>query len=279
MDAVDLHTHTTASDGLLSPTAIVHLAKEKGLRAVAISDHDTVTGIEEAQAAGEELGVEVVPGVEISSLWKDREIHMLGYFIDIHDPLLLKRLEAQRNVRQVRNQMMIDKLNQLGISITMDEVIAKSRSKKGTLNVGRPHIGEVLIEKGIVMNMNEAFDRYLGRDGQAYITPERITPHEAIDLIRKSGGVAVLAHPGLYDFDELISELVSRGLDGIEYNHPDHDEEAKDRYRAMADHWNLIYTAGSDFHGERHGSMYHADLGTCTVPYEQVKALKQAANR
>lgn len=279
MNQVDLHSHTTASDGLFSPAAVVERAKEKGLRAVAICDHDTVTGIKEAQAIGEKLGVEVVPGVEISSLWKNREIHMLGYFINVDSEQLQERLKAQRNVRQVRNQMMITRLNELGIPITLHEVTAKSRNKQGGLNVGRPHIAEVLIEKGIVKDMNEAFDRYLGKDGQAYVTPERITPHEAIDLIHQSGGVAVLAHPGLYQFDELIPELVARGLDGLEYNHPDHDEESKARYRAMADQWGLIYTAGSDFHGERYGSMYHADLGTCTVSYQQVKALKQAVQR
>lgn len=276
---VDLHCHTTASDGLLTPAQVVRLAKEVGLKAVAITDHDTVAGVEEARAAGAELGVEVVPGVEISTLWNGREIHMLGYFIDTQNPDLLKKLEAQRDVRKLRNRMMIEKLNELGIEITMQEVVAKKRGKAPGLNVGRPHIAEVLIDKGVVQSMDEAFDRYLGRDGLAYVTPERISPHDAIDLVHASGGVAVIAHPGLYEQDDLIPELARKGLNGIEVNHPDHPEQAKEKYEAMAEKYHLIATAGSDFHGERNGSMYHAQLGTCTVDYTHLIALKRAAER
>ncbi|SEN06974.1 PHP domain-containing protein [Lihuaxuella thermophila] len=272
---VDLHCHTTASDGLLTPAQVVRLAKEAGLAAVAITDHDTVAGVEEAKQAGSELGVEVVPGVEISTLWNGREIHMLGYFIDTQHPDLLNKLKAQREVRKLRNRMMIEKLNELGIDITMEEVEAKKRGPN--LNVGRPHIAEVLIDKGVVQSMDEAFDRFLGRDGLAYVTPERISPQDAIELVHASGGVAVIAHPGLYERDELIPELVRKGLNGIEVNHPDHPEQAKERYRLLAEQYQLIATAGSDFHGERNGSMYHAPLGTCTVDYTSLTALKSAA--
>ncbi|MBA4493289.1 PHP domain-containing protein [Paenactinomyces guangxiensis] len=279
MERVDLHSHTTASDGLLRPDQVIQLAREVGLKAVAITDHDTVSGIEEAQEEGRKLGIKVVPGVEISTLWDGKEIHMLGYYIYPHDPELLKKLEDLRDVRKIRNQMMISKLNQLGIEITLEEVAEKSKRKAPGLNVGRPHIAEVLIDKGVVGSMDEAFDRYLGRDGLAYVTPKRITPFEAIDIIHGGGGVAVIAHPGLYEQDEVIPQLVECGLDGIEVNHPDHTEEAKRRYRGIAEKYHLIATAGSDFHGERNGSMYHAQLGTCTADYSRVKELKQAAGK
>lgn len=275
MNRVDLHSHTTASDGLLSPTEVVRLARQKGLAAVAITDHDIVSGIDEAIVEGKNLGVEVIPGVELSTLWNGKEIHMLGLFIDYQDQELLKRLEKQRGVRHRRNQMMIQKLNQLGIPITLEEVEAKKRGDSTKRNVGRPHIAEVLIEKGIVRDMNEAFDQYLGHGGKAYVTPERITPFDAIKWIHQSKGVAVIAHPGLYEQDDLIPLLVRNGLDGIEVDHPDHTEEDRKRYQKMAEEYDLVATAGSDFHGERHGSMYHAPLGTCTVSYEPVLRLKQ----
>lgn len=279
MKKADLHAHTTVSDGLFSPAGLVRLAKEVGLAAVAVTDHDTVFGVEEAQEEGKKLGIEVVPGVEMSTLWQGKEIHMLGYFINHQDPELLKRLEELRDVRKKRNRMMIEKLNQLGIAITLEEVVEKKRRKNPDVNVGRPHIAEVLIDKGVVRSMDEAFDQYLGRDGKAYVTPDRITPQEAIQIIHASGGVAVIAHPGLYEQDDLIPQLVAAGLDGIEVNHPDHREEDKKRYQAMVEQYDLIHTAGSDFHGERNGSMYHAQLGTCTVQIEQVETLRQAIPR
>jgi predicted metal-dependent phosphoesterase TrpH len=277
MGKVDFHSHTTASDGLLKPLEVVKLAKEVGLSAVGITDHDTVAGVEEALAVGEKLGIIVVPGVEISTLWHGKEIHMLGLFVDHRNTLLLKKLEEQRNVRKLRNRMMIEKLNELGIDITLEEVEAKKRGKGPDMNVGRPHIAEVLIDKGIVHTMDEAFDQYLGRDGKAYVTPERISPTDAIELIHTSGGVAVIAHPGLYEQDDLIPLLVEKGLDGIEVNHPDHTEAAKEKYVAMAKRYNLIATAGSDFHGERNGSMYHAMLGTCTTDVSVVDSLRSMA--
>lgn len=265
MGRVDLHVHTTGSDGLLSPTEVVKLAKEAGLSGLAITDHDSVSGVEEAIAAGQEEGIRVVPGVELSTLWQGKEIHMLGLNIDFRDARLLEKLKKQRGVRQERNRMMIEKLNELGIAITLDEVMAKKRGEGPADNVGRPHIAEVLIDKGVVTTMNEAFDQYLGKDGKAYVTPKRISPIEAIQLIHQSNGKAVIAHPGLYQQDDLISRLVEEGLDGIEVNHPDHTDEDKQKYMKLAQAYGLMMTAGSDFHGERHGSMFHAPLGTCTV--------------
>jgi predicted metal-dependent phosphoesterase TrpH len=274
MKRMDCHVHTTASDGIHSPSEVVRLARKAGLAAVAITDHDTVSGIDEAMEEGKRLGIDVVPGVEISTLWQGKEIHMLGLFLNHQDPFLTAKLEELRNVRVLRNRMMIKKLNQLGIDITLEEVEARKKGK-ADLNVGRPHIAEVLIEKGVVRTMNEAFDLYLGKDGKAYVTPDRISPMEAVNLIHRSGGAAVIAHPGLYGLDELIPLLVEKGLDGIEVNHPDHAEEDRERYYRMAIEYRLIATAGSDFHGERNGSMYHAPLGTCTVDVETILALRE----
>ncbi|WP_206425307.1 PHP domain-containing protein [Staphylospora marina] len=278
MRMTDCHAHTTASDGLHSPTEVVRIARDAGLYAVAVTDHDSVDGVEEALEAGKRWGMEVIPGVEISTLWQGREIHMLGLFIDHKDPGLLEKLEELRDVRRRRNLMMIDKLNELGIDLTLEEVEAKKRGK-ADLNVGRPHIAEVLMEKGIVRSMEEAFDKYLGKNGLAYVTPDRISPVEAIRLIHRSKGAAVIAHPGLYGMDEILPWLVENGLDGIEVNHPDHTEEDKARYLRLAEQWNLAVTAGSDFHGERNGSMYHAPLGTCRLEWERALLLKERAEK
>ncbi len=276
MSRVDLHAHTTASDGLFTPTQLVEHAKKVGLQGVALTDHDIVSGIEEALEAGKRWGIEVIPGVEISTLWEKKEIHILGYFIDTHSPKLLEQLHRQRQARQLRNQQMIKKLNELGIEIQMEEVLAKKRDDVS--NLGRPHIAEVLVDKGVVQTISEAFDKYLGeKTGIAYISPSRIDSFQAVDLIRESGGVPVLAHPGLYGRDELIPLLVERGLEGIEVRHPDHSAEDVKRYQRLAERYGLIPTAGSDFHGERQGAMYHADLGTCVVDMTQVERLRAKA--
>ena len=278
MKQADLHVHTTHSDGMMTPEEVVHYAKEKNLQAIAITDHDNVTAVKIAQQAGERQHIEVIPGVEMSTLWEKQEIHILGYWMNINDPELLKILEEQRGVRHRRNQMVIAKLQELGISITLEEVI-KRKKNHDKRTVGRPHIAEVLIEKGVVKSMEEAFERYLGKGGLAYQTPDRISPIEAIKIIRENGGVPVIAHPGLYRMDHVIPLLVKEGLEGIEIRHPDHTEEDERRYREIAEEFGLIMTAGSDFHGEREGSMYHADLGTCKVSYQSVQKLKQRAGR
>jgi 3',5'-nucleoside bisphosphate phosphatase len=277
--SADLHIHTTASDGLFSPEEVVRMAKDTGLRAIAITDHDTVGGVAQAAVAAAKLGMELVPGIEISTLADGQDVHVLGYFVDTEQEWFLKRLQSLRNTRVERNRKIIEKLNELGIAITWEEVQAKKRGASPEKNIGRPHIAELLVDKGVVRSMDEAFERYLGKDGAAYVTTKRITPFEAIDLIKEAGGVPVLAHPGLYENDALVEEIISHGLAGLEVYHPDHDEERTERYRKMAERHGLIITAGSDFHGERHGSMFHAPIGTKTVAYDQVERLKMAARK
>ncbi|MBP1930618.1 PHP domain-containing protein [Ammoniphilus resinae] len=275
MELVDLHSHTTASDGTYTPSESVQRAKSKGLRAFAITDHDTVAGIQEAVEMGKKCGIEIVPGIEISTVDAGQDIHVLGYYMDYMQPQFLQQLESLRNVRNVRNEMLIHNLQQLKIPITMEEVVKRKKMKEG--NIGRPHIAEVLMEKGVVQSVQEAFELYLGKNGKAYANPPRITPEEAIDLIKEAQGVAVLAHPGLYANRELVIRLIHYGLDGIEVFHPDHSAEEAAYFAELATENGLIGTAGSDFHGERNGVIFHGDIGDATTHYDAVDKLRKAS--
>jgi 3',5'-nucleoside bisphosphate phosphatase len=200
----DLHTHTKASDGTCEPAENVRLAKEAGLASVAITDHDTVAGIPAAIEAASELEMEVIPGVEISSVARGQDIHVLGYFVPYEDAAFQEKLVGLRETRHERNKLLIARLQELGIAITLEGVY---RRKTGTdKNIGRPHIAEEMMELGVVGSIEEAFEKYLGKGGAAYVNPPRITPQEAITLIKEAGGVAVLAHPGLYEDDELVRD-------------------------------------------------------------------------
>jgi predicted metal-dependent phosphoesterase TrpH len=230
-------------------------------------------------AEGESLGVTVIPGVEISTVADGRDIHMLGYYVDTEDPLFRRRLEQLRRTRDLRNEMILAKLGELGLHVTMDEVLEQSRKKPGKdETVGRPHIAAVLVGKGYVADMSEAFDRYLGNGAAAYVNPPRSRPEEAIDWIREAGGVPVIAHPGLYGNDELVKQLIEYGAAGIEAYHSDHTPETEAHYAAMAERHGLIATAGSDFHGSRGGVVFHAPLGARHAGAAVVQRL-QAASR
>ncbi|MGA4720112.1 PHP domain-containing protein [Fictibacillus nanhaiensis] len=272
MKQCDLHTHTTASDGTYSPVDNIRRAVEKGLGAIAITDHDTVNGIEEAMVeANNYPGFTVIPGVEISTLYQGQDIHVLGYFVDYKDENFLKALSSLTSVRDKRNKMILQNLNNLGIPLEESELEAK-RHGKG--NVGRGHIAEILMEKGIVKSLPEAFEKYLGKGKAAYASTERISPIEAIQLIKQAKGVPVLAHPGIYEADELIPILSEKGLVGLEYSHPDHTEEQVVFYEGLADEYSLIKTAGSDFHGFRNGEVFHGDIGSCSVPISTLNELR-----
>lgn len=273
----DLHSHTFASDGMQTPTENVRIATEAGLGAIAITDHDTVAGIDEALAAGKEYGILVVPGVEISTVSQGEDIHVLGYWIDHHNKRFLQRLAELRAVRDQRNEMMLERLNMLGAVITMEDVRASLKaSKKADETLGRPHIADALLRKGYVATIAEAFDRYLGKNGAAYVNPPRIEPFTAIRWIKEAGGVPVLAHPGLYGQDELIEQLVESGLAGLEVYHADHKPTQEEHYLAIANNLKLIVTAGSDFHGERNGVVFHAPIGSRKIEISVVQQLLQA---
>ncbi|HEY0828248.1 MAG TPA: PHP domain-containing protein [Bacilli bacterium] len=275
IEYVDLHSHTTASDGTGPPARNVQLAKEAGLAGIAITDHDTVAGIDEALREGERLGIVVVPGVEISAVANQQDIHVLGYYMNVQDPVFLNRLALLRNTRNLRNDMIVERLQQLGMSITMDEVTASlGRVLQDKKTIGRPHIADLMINKGYVNSIAEAFDKYLGKQGAAYVNPPRIHPKEAIEWIKEAGGCAVLAHPGIYHKDELVEQLILDGLDGIEVYHSDHSDADEARYLEMALRHNLIITAGSDYHGERHGVVFHASIGSRKINATVLQQLK-----
>lgn len=272
MGTVDLHTHTTASDGLLTPAELVLLAEKKGLKALAITDHDTVSGLEEAMEEAKGLKVEIIPGIEISTTYRGQNIHLLGYFIDHTSPGLAEDLKELKEGRHRRNEQIIKRLNELGISISLEEVLAK---RAGEGNVGRPHIAQVLVEKGVVRSIQEAFDHYLGENGKAYVPFPRLSPHEGVKLIVRYGGIPVLAHPGIYGQDSLIEELLAEGLVGIEVYHPDHSPQAIAKYETLAEHYQLIITGGSDYHGEGDDGPFHGDLGSQPVGKEILDRLKR----
>lgn len=272
---VDLHTHTTASDGMQSPAENVRLAKKAGLAAVAITDHDTVAGIEEALLEGDRIGLTVVPGVEISTVEEGKDIHVLGYYVNYKDQQFLDRLSELRATRDRRNEMMIQKLQELGLDITMDEVIAGlGRELKPDETVGRPHMADALVRRGYVANMKEAFDLYLGSEGKAYVNPPRIRPIDAVQWIREAQGTPVLAHPGIYGCDSLVERIIREtNIAGIEVFHSDHDETDETRYLQMAEKHRLIVTAGSDFHGARQGVVFHGELGGRRISTEVLASL------
>lgn len=275
-DRADLHTHTTASDGMNRPADNVRLAHEAGLAAVAITDHDTVAGIPEALKAGERCGVIVVPGVEISTAHEGKDIHILGYGIPHDDPILLSRLITLRNVRNLRNERILARLADLGMLVSLEEVEAAAGKKSGGEDsVGRPHIAQVLINKGYASDLRDAFDRFLGEGKAAYVSPPRITPLEAVNWIHEAGGVAIVAHPGLYDDDSLVVSLLDSGADGLEAYHSDHDAEEEARYAAMAEGRKKLITGGSDFHGAREGVIFHGAIGNRTVDASIVRQLLQ----
>lgn len=276
----DLHTHTTASDGMESPASNVRLAKQAGLEAIAITDHDTVAGLKEAREEAEKLSIELVPGVEISTVEEGIDIHVLGYFIDEHDPKFLERLKGLRNTRDIRNQMLVEKLTALGITLTMDEVVGElDRPLAEGETVGRPHIADALVRRGAAKNMKDAFDRYLGKDGAAYVNPPRIRPLDAAAWIREAGGAVVLAHPGLYGSDELVERIVAEiKPDGIEVWHSDHGEADAARYYALAERLAVLMTAGSDFHAARQGDVFHGALGSRRINMHVVERLKHIAS-
>ncbi|MHA6484604.1 PHP domain-containing protein [Paenibacillus sp. strain BS8-2] len=278
----DLHTHTTASDGLLRPAEIVRKALACGLSAVAITDHDTIAGVEEAINEGEQLGIDVIPGIEISTYAQGGDIHVLGYWTDNRNGQWLERLESLGGVRGNRNELIVNKLKALGVAIEWADVeaVASERLKSGETegnSIGRPHIAEALIRNGVVSSMSEAFDRFLASGAAAYVELTKIHPQEAVRWIHEAGGAAVIAHPGLYDKDSLVEELIVTGADGIEVYHPDHGLAEEKRYNAIARRYGIVATGGSDYHGERLGASYHGALGSRYASTTIVAALRELA--
>ena len=249
---VDLHCHSTASDGTLTPTQVVELAKRSGLTALSLTDHDTVGGVGEAASAAGRLGIDFLPGIEISAEYPHPgTMHILGYGVDPDHPKLKRLTEDLLAGRDNRNPRIVAKLNEMGVAVTMREW--EEEASGGVL--GRPHLAAILHRKGYVSSIKQAFDKYIGQGAPAYFDKERLTPRQAMERIRESGGVPVLAHPVQLrtendaQLERVVKDLLDLGLVGIEVIHSDHDETLVEKYKRLANRLGLIRTGGSDFHG------------------------------
>ena len=265
---VDLHSHTIFSDGLLTPEELVARAVQKGLVALAITDHDSVEALPRALAAAP-AGLELVPGVEISTSLDGLDLHLLGYYVDSEHRGLLERLERFHGERRDRASAIVRRLATLGMPLDEEQVLASA----GPGVVGRPHIATALVTAGYVLDFDEAFRRYLGIQGSAYVARPHFHPDEAIAMIHAANGVSVLAHPGPMLTDATVQRLVSGGLRGIEVWHPLHGGATTRRYRELVRVMGLIETGGSDFHGQPRGT----DLGDMAVPASVLDRLKGIA--
>jgi len=265
---IDLHMHSLYSDGLHSVTELVAMAAQNKVRALSLTDHDTLDGLAEAQKVAHEHNIEFVSGVEISTFDNNSEIHILGYLFDpTHLGLNLKLAELQNNRRQ-RAAQIIAKLEKQGISISLDRVFEKA---KGT-SVGRPHIAAVMLEEEYVSSYSEAFEKYLHLDFVREFELNKPTPKFAIELISEAGGIPVLAHPAKYNRDDLLESFVASGLIGIETFCPGMDKQSSLKYRSLAKKWNLICSGGSDFHCDRPGM--RCGVGSLPVPYETLDQMR-----
>jgi len=266
---IDLHIHSTASDGRLSPAEVVHKSAELGLTIIAITDHDSVEGIAPALAAAKAFPqLRVIPNVEISTDVPQGEVHVLGYFIDYTDHELKATLERMRNSRQERARGMVTKLQNLGVHIDWQRV----REIAGSGSIGRPHIAQAMLEKGYIASVKEAFTKYIGRDGPAYVEREKRTPAEAVELILRAKGLPVLAHPfTASDPEVLVAELKAAGLIGIEAYYDGYTRDEINRLVALANKHNLIATGGSDYHGL--DTATETMIGGVDVPMEAAERL------
>lgn len=250
MALIDLHTHSTASDGTLSPTELVHLAQTKGLQGLALTDHDTVGGLDEAMAAAEQHGITFIPGVEISAQIDQGALHILGLYIDHRNTELNNILDWLVQAREERNQQLLEKLGDLGFTITAEEI----KEVAGDFVTGRPHFAMVLAQKGYVKNQQSAFKKYLGSKGQAYVKRRKPPIDWAIRAIRQAGGLPILAHPDQTKLkgkllENFLAELRRLGLEGIEVHYSGYTQSQIWKYARLAKRFDLVESGGSDFHG------------------------------
>ena len=243
----DLHTHTTRSDGILTPEALVRKAEACGLQILAITDHDTIDGIEPATREAQGTALTVIPGVELSIHYLGRELHLLGYYFDPNNKQLADFLSRFQRMREDRARQMVERLQALGVNITFEDVRALAAGPA----IGRPHVAQALVEKRYVDSLDQAFLKYLRNGGPADVSKQLPTAKEAIEVLHAAGGIAVLAHPGHWVSDKDLERLQVLGLDGVEVIHPSHDEMLVNFYVDVAHHLSLLTTGGSDFHGMR----------------------------
>ncbi|AGB42242.1 putative metal-dependent phosphoesterase, PHP family [Halobacteroides halobius DSM 5150] len=270
MKKIDLHTHTIASDGSFTPQELVKAAVEQGLAAVAITDHDSLAGVQPALEIGKELEIEVVPGIELTTYYQGQRIDILGYYIDLDSPQLNEVLDKLQRAREVRAKQILAKLANLDVELDF------KRLKKiaGDTGVGRPHIARLMVEDEYVTDMQTAFDDYLEDGGPAYVPKYQLTPSEAVKLLKQAGGIPVLAHPGVIDNRELVIELLEQeDFAGIEAYYSQHNQAETDYYLQLATEYDLLVTGGSDCHGPANEDKYL--LGRVDVPYKLLEQLKK----
>lgn len=276
MPGYDLHSHSNRSDGTLAPAEVMRLAASRDLAGVALTDHDTFDGLAEAATEAQAVGLELVPGIEFSAEYDGASLHILGYWVDPDDPAIDAELLRLTATRFRRGEMIVEKLRELGFDITVERVLELA----GGEAIARPHIAEAMVEAGIVADEQEAFDRYISDDGLAYVPKHALQPSEALRLIGQAGGVCVLAHPAMWRGtdtvpDTLIEEMAEGGMVGLEVFHPDHDEEMRAKYAALASRLDLVPTSSSDCHGERYGYR----MGQERTDGETFEELKRRAGR
>jgi hypothetical protein len=276
MDLIDLHTHSNASDGSLSPRELVAYAREKRAAAIALTDHDTIAGLPEALQAGEERQLEVIPGLEISAEFPGGSMHILGYFIHPTDRTLGHEIATLQQASLERNPKIIEKLKRLGIPIRYDQLQAIAKGQ-----IGRPHIARVLVQIKAVASLEEAFHKYLKKGAPAYVEKFRFTPEKALGVIRQAGGLPVLAHPftlksaSLQELRRTVTALKEEGLEGLEVFYTEHSGEQTRNYLALAEEMDLIPTGGTDFHGaNKEGVDLLRGTGDLKIPYAVLENLK-----
>ena len=268
MKFADLHLHTFFSDGTFTPEELVERASKLGFSAIALTDHDTVEGCERAAVACAAAQMEFISGTELTAEHDDTEVHILAYFVDTQNQPLLKRIAEFQSVRQNRIHEMVAALNKLGIPLKAEAVFALANCK----SPGRPHVARALVKEKLIGNLDEAFERYLKKGRPAWVPKTKMSALEGMELIHQAGGLAVMAHPGLNRTDEIISDLVSAGLDGIECFHTKHSTKMSERYLEIAEKHHLLVTGGSDCHGF---SKKQPLIGGVKLPYEHVEKMKE----
>ena len=273
--SIDLHIHSFFSDGTCSPAELIQLAQKNSLSAISITDHDTVAGIPDALLASEASGVEVISGVELSVVCNDQHFHLLGYFFNHQDKELNEKLHVLQSARDKRNKEIVYKLNSLGIDINEEEI----KKISGTGQTGRPHIAKALCQKGVVANFDEAFDRYLKKGASAYVSRFVFSAEEAIDMLKKAGGLTILAHPAqiapsFAEKQALISRLVDLGLDGLEVYYPTHTAKIRKSLKKIAKRYDMVISGGSDYHGNVRPGTGLAGHGNVFVPPELLDPMR-----
>ena len=267
---IDLHLHSICSDGKDTPEELVEASLSAGYKTISITDHDSVEGVPRAIESAKGKPIEIIPGIELSSVDDSDDVHILGYYIDYEEPYFIKRIGFFKEKRRDRAEEIVKNLNKVGLDIRIDTVFRIAHGAP----IGRPHIAEALLSEELIDTYGEAFFRYIGANGPAYVPKYKVKPAEAIELILKNGGIPVLAHPGIMDRDELIIELKECGLMGIEAIHPLHVPEKQLYYEKLANKYGLLITGGSDWHGKGRNRSFRKMINSRKVPHKTISEMK-----